>query len=127
MAQDSIMLALGNYRFSVSTAAFQTLQRTTEYRWAKLDTVGSRPKYQPIGIGEETITLDGIIYPHYAGGIAQLDAMRAEASTMQPLSLRSNKKLGQWAIKKITENQAQMLGDIPIKQEFSIELIFIGR
>ena len=42
MAAD-YMLALGAYRFSVDTAAYQELRRTAEYRWRAQERLGKPP------------------------------------------------------------------------------------
>jgi len=69
-----IMMALGSYRFSIDSAAYQErLQR--------------RPALQFVEAGEESIELSGLIYPHFKGGLEQPDTMRAEASKEQPLLL----------------------------------------
>ena len=81
------MLALGEYRFSISAAAYQELTRAAEYRWAAQERLGRRPARQYLGPGEETISLRGVIHPHYRGGPGQLDRMRAEAAKGEPLLL----------------------------------------
>ena len=73
------MLALGSYRFSIDTSAYQELLRTTSYRWARQPRLGRLPARQFVGPDGETITLNGVIYPHYKGGLGQLDALREEA------------------------------------------------
>ncbi|TAN71131.1 MAG: phage tail protein, partial [Magnetospirillum sp.] len=82
-----VMMALGGYRFSLSTAAYQDLDRTNEYRWAAQERMGRRSARQFTGPGDETIALSGVILPHYRGGLGQLDAMRAEAGKGKPLML----------------------------------------
>ena len=39
-----IMMALGSYRFSMDTAAYQEFRRQTSYRWTEQDRVGPRPR-----------------------------------------------------------------------------------
>ena len=89
-----VMMALGGYRFAIGTAAFQTLRRATEYRWAQMNRIGRRPAMQYVGPGVESIDLDGVIYPHFRGGLRQVEAMRAEARLGLPLMLVSGTGYG---------------------------------
>ena len=62
-----VMLALGSYRFSLSTAAYDRLSRQASWRWPSQDRLGAHPVRQYVGPGEQTIRLQGTIYPHYKG------------------------------------------------------------
>lgn len=128
MAQNDVMLALGDYRFSVSTAAYQVLERSTEYRWASHNTFGTLPKHQFVGGGKDSITLKGVIYPHYKGGIEQIDAMRSQAEQGVPLKLRAStgKNLGKWVVTTVREAQNHLIGGQPLKQEFTLSLLYYG-
>ncbi|MBI2235375.1 MAG: phage tail protein [Magnetospirillum sp.] len=124
-----VMMALGDYRFSVATAAYQTLERQTEYRWAKQDRMGRAPARQFGGIDDDTISLAGVILPHYRGGLGQLNAMRAQAGAGKPLMLVDGmgKVWGKYCILKVREGQSQFLGNgAPLKIEFTIELAAYG-
>ena len=55
------MPALGRYRFSLSTAAYQEFARTARYRWVANNGVGSEPTQQYLGPGEQTVRLSGVI------------------------------------------------------------------
>ena len=83
----SYLMALGDYRFSLETAAYQELTRSTEYRWQSQDRLRHRPAQQYLGPGREEITLNGMIYPSFRGGLGQLDRMRQEAEKGTPLLL----------------------------------------
>lgn len=128
MAQNDVILALGDYRFSVATAAYQALERATEYRWATLNTFGTLPQHQFVGAGKDTIALKGVVYPHYKGGIEQIDAMRAQAGLGIPLKLRAStgKNLGKWVITTVRESQSHLLSGQPLKQEFTLSLLYYG-
>ncbi len=104
MAQ-SIMMALGNYRFSIDTAAYQTLQRASSYQWQAQQRVGRKPALQFLGAGTDTINLDGEILPHFLGGLGQVAAMRAEAGKGKPLILTDSDGVvwGKWCITSIEE------------------------
>ena len=73
------MLALGQYRFSLQSAAYQSLSRQYQFRWASQAAMGVAPVMQFLGAGETKQTLQGEIYPFYRGGFGQLEAMAQEA------------------------------------------------
>ena len=120
-----MMLLLGEYRFSVDTAAYQSKNRTTTYRWGKQDRIGTEPWLQFVGPGDDTINIEGVIYPHYKGGLSQLEQMRVQAATGRPLLLAegTGKILGGWVIESITENETEFTKDgIPKRVSFTLEL-----
>ena len=123
------MLALGPYRFSIDTAAYQELARATAYRWASQPRLGRRPARQFVGVGEDTISLDGAIYPHYRGGLGQIDALRAEAAKGEALQLVTGRGdvLGLWVVERVEETQRLFLSDgRPRQVTFRIELAHYG-
>jgi phage protein U len=123
--QSTVLLALGAYRFSVSTGAYQKFKRDTAWRWPGQERIGMAPAKQYIGPGEDTISIDGVIYPHYRGGLRQVDMMRAQAGMGQPLPLITGfgRYLGNYCIEKIGESQEYLMSDgAPMKIEFNIEL-----
>ena len=124
-----IMLALGDFRFSVGTAAYQQLRRTVEYRWPSQARVGRRPSRQFVGIGEETIGLDGVIYPHYKGGLGQLPDMRTAAGKGEPQTLADGlgNIWGKFCILRVEETQTVFASaGVPRKIEFRLELANYG-
>ncbi|RRJ96870.1 phage tail protein [Opitutaceae bacterium TAV4] len=120
------ILALGTFTFSTSTAAFDTLQRSTAWEWAEQKRVGAYPLMQYTGAEVETITLPGTVFPLHAGaGLGQLDKLRALAAKGEPQSLADGRgrSLGRWVIRSITEDQSNHLpGGAPRKQAFSITI-----
>lgn len=121
----NMMMILGVYRFAIKSSAYQTLKRQSEYRWQEINRIGSNPTLQFTGFGVETIDLEGVIYPHFNGGLRQITLMRAQAGLGKPLFLISGNgfAFGRWCISKISENQSNFLKDgSPRKIEFSITL-----
>jgi phage protein U len=120
-----MMMILGNYRFSIDSAAYQTFARSSEYRWEELKRIGKESAMQFLGNGTDTITLEGTIYPLYRGGIGQIEHMRSEAGQGIPLMLISGNgtAFGRWCIVSVTEHQETFLKDgSPRKLTFSITL-----
>jgi len=123
------MLALGPYRFSVGTAAYQNLKHSAAYRWPMQERLGRLPARQFVGAGDETISLDGSIYPHYKGGLGQLDSLRAIAGQGLPLRLTDGRGIawGQWCVTQIDETQTVFFADgTPRKVDFSLTLARYG-
>jgi len=117
------------YHFNLDTAAFDELRRSTEFRWASQERLSRRPAQQAVGMGDEKITLKGVIFPGFKGGLKQLDTLRALGAQLQPLTLITGygDVLGAWCLKSLEEEQgALMQGGIPRKQGFTLEFVRYG-
>lgn len=124
MATD-VMLQLGDYQFTINTAAYQELRRSTEYRWPSQDRVGQSAALQYTGPGADSITLTGVVFPTWRGGIGQPDAMRAEADKGKPLLMVDGQGFvhGNWVIERIEEQQGTFFSDgVPRRQGFTLQL-----
>lgn len=119
------MMILGGYAFGLNTAAFQELNRTTEWRWPSQDVFESRPVLQFTGWGKDTIQLPGIIFPEYWGGTEQLEILRALAGQADPLILIDGRGniIGEFVITALQERQSVFApGGAPRRQEFTLTL-----
>jgi phage protein U len=117
------------YYFNLDTAAFDELRRQTAARWAGQERLTRDIAQQAVGQGEDKITLKGVIYPGFKGGIKQLDTLRAIVRRLQPVSLVTGygDVLGTWCLLSIDEEQGALLaGGIPRKQGFSLEFVKYG-
>jgi len=120
-----VMMQIGILQFSIDSAAYQSLSRSTEYRWARQARLGAHDALQFTGYGADTIELEGVIYPQFLGGLKQIDKMRSQASIGVPLPLVSGvgKVLGLWVIEAITEGQKVFAKrGVPMKQEFTMRV-----
>lgn len=128
----SYLAKLGDYVFELDTAAFQSLQRQTAYRWEIKNRLKRTPAAQFIGRGEDTITLPGFILPHFRGGIGQVGRMREMADTGDPLPLvyafeRVGQYNGLWCIKDISETRTLFFRDgVPRRIDFQLTLVAYG-
>jgi uncharacterized protein len=125
----AMMLALGIYRFALNTATYQSFKRNNEYRWPAVERIGKEPLLQSIGAGAERIDLEGIIYPHFRGGLEQINIMRNFLAQRKPHLLIDGKGyiLGYFVITHIEETQTTFLADgTPKKVEFRISLARYG-
>ena len=120
-----MMMALGNFIFSLYTLAYQELQRQTDYRHASSSRVGVAPARQFLGKGDDSITLPGWLAPELAGTPSSLDVLRYMAGTggAWPLIEGSGRIYGLWVIESITETKTLFFSDgTPRRIEFSIAL-----
>lgn len=124
-----MMLALGMFVFSLPTAAYQELQRQTEWRHASNNRIGAVPARQFLGRGDDTVTLPGIILPELSGSALSLDAIRLMANTGKawPMVEGSGRIYGLWVIESLGETKTLFFRDgTPRRIEFNLSLKRIG-
>jgi uncharacterized protein len=124
-----VLLQLGNFQFSVSTAAYQELRRSAEYRWAKMPRIAHRPALQFVGAGDDEIELRGVILPTFRGGIHQIDLLRSYAEKGRPQTLTTGRgeNLGPWCVLAIADEQSVMsFKGTPLRIEFTVRLSYYG-
>lgn len=120
-----MMLSLGMFVFSLSTLAYQELQRQTNWRHASNSRVGAPPALQFVGRGDDTITLPGIILPELAGSLLSLDALRLMANTGKawPMVEGTGRIYGLWVIESLSETKTVFFRDgTPRRIEFTLTL-----
>ncbi|MCI3908835.1 phage tail protein [Pseudomonas viridiflava] len=120
-----MMLALGMFVFSLHTAAYQEMQRQTDWRHPTSSRVGAQPARQFLGRGEDAITLPGVILPELAGSALSLDALRLMADTGKawPLVEGTGRIYGLWIVESMSETRTLFFRDgTPRRIEFSLSL-----
>ncbi|QDH64142.1 phage tail protein [Pseudomonas azotoformans] len=120
-----MMMALGMFVFSLKTAAYQELQRQTDWRHASNNRVGAAPARQFVGRGDDAITLPGIIFPELAGSSISLDAIRLMANTGKawPMVEGTGRIYGLWVIESLSETKTLFFSDgTPRRIEFTLSL-----
>lgn len=120
-----MMLALGMFVFSLSTLAYQELQRQTAWRHPSSSRVGAAPARQFIGRGDDSITLPGILFPELAGSKLSLYALRLMANTGKawPMIEGSGRIYGLWVIESLSETKTLFFRDgTPRRIEFTLSL-----
>ena len=119
-----MMMIFGMFVFSIPTATYQSLQRSTNWRHASNSRIGVAPAYQYTGPGEDTITLDGSIVPEF-GSQLSLTALRLMGNTGKsfPLIAGNGKIYGMWKLDSVDEPQTYFYKNgQPRKVEFSLKL-----
>lgn len=130
MLSSIVMMGLGGFRFGVNTAAYQTFRRSAGWRWEQLDRTGRAPALQFLGRDSDEISLEGVIYPHFKGGLRQVELMRLVADRGEPMILVDG--LGwiweRWVITTVEETKGVFMADgAPRKIEFAITLKAYGQ
>lgn len=117
------------FYFNLDTLAFNELMRQAEYKWVGQERLTRRAAQQAVGLGEEKMTLKGAVFPHWRGGLGQLDVLRKLAGRLVPLELvtGAGNVLGTWCLRSVQEEQSALLrGAIPRKQGFTLEFVRYG-
>ncbi|MBG53337.1 MAG: oxidoreductase [Rhodobiaceae bacterium] len=108
-----MMMSLGLFIFSIETAAYQQLQRSTAVDWAANKRIGQRAASQFIGPGDDTITLSGVLLPAFTGGASNLDQLRAMMNRGKASTLMDGRGhvLGFWSIRSVQETHSVFYRD----------------
>lgn len=120
-----MMMSIGQFVFSLTTLAYQDLQRQTSWRHAANSRVGARPARQFLGPGDDTITLSGMVAMEFSNGIASLEEIRTMADTGKawPLVDGAGYVYGQWVVEGLnTTNTLFLANGVPRRVEFQISL-----
>lgn len=123
------MMILGEYTFSLATAAYQSFERSKAYRWAAQKRVGREAAMQFLGPGEETVSLPGTVYPHAFGSARQIASMRAQADKGEPLLLVDGlgNVLGFWVVLSVKETHSALFKDgVARRVDFDLKLRYYG-
>lgn len=110
--------------FGLSTAAYDSLRRTTSFNVAAQERLQRQEALQAVNKGGETISISGAIYTKTAAGARQLDTLRRIGALQSPLQLTTGygDTLGRWYLVQIEEEQGGITTDgAPLKQQFSLE------
>ncbi len=119
------MLALGDFMFSLETAPYQTSDDSAPFRWPAQARIGREPALQFVGPGTRTLSLQGVIYPTFKGGLGQMDTLREMANQGEPLILVSGQGhvMGKWVITQVEESRSTfMAAGLPRKITFTLSL-----
>ncbi len=125
IAASNVMMRLGDYKFTLPLAVYQTLERSTEWKWPSQTRFLQGPSSQFVGNGEDRITLNGVIFPERLGGSKQIDRIREMGDMGQTYLLigGTGKIFGFWIIEGVDEKQSLFAAfGTPRKQEFIIKL-----
>ncbi|MFC0708843.1 phage tail protein [Azorhizophilus paspali] len=120
-----MMMALGQFVFSLSTLAYQEFQRQTDWRHSSTSRIGVRPARQFLGPGDDSITLPGVLLPELTGGLPSLDKIREMADTGKAWVLveGTGRIYGLCVIESLSETHSLFFADGTARRiEFSLVL-----
>lgn len=121
----SMLLALGQFVFELSTLAYQDFKRSNDWRHASNSRVGARAGYQFVGVGDDSVSLSGWVAPGQVGSYASIAALRAMGDSGQAFALVSGmgEVFGQYVIKQLEETGTYHdRRGRPGRVEFSLQL-----
>lgn len=120
-----MMMTLGFFVFSRLTVPYQTSQHEMVWRHPTNSRVGARPSAQFLGVGDETLTLSGVLMPEITGGELSFEALRKMADTGKayPLIEGRGTVTGFFVIEKISKGRSEFFSDGAARKiEFTIVL-----
>ncbi|HGL3703302.1 TPA: phage tail protein, partial [Enterobacter hormaechei] len=84
-----------------------------EYRWPSNSRVGKRDAFQFLGVGEEKITLAGVLYPELTGGRMTMTTIRlmAEEGRAWPLLDGTGMIYGMYVINSVSDTGSVFFSD----------------
>lgn len=82
----STLMVLGPVVFDL-VSNLQSINHEDTPAWAKHDVIGGGPVYEAMGMDEETVNLEGVIYPEHFGGVGTLSALKVANKRQIPLPL----------------------------------------
>ncbi|MCF1458078.1 MAG: phage tail protein [Shewanella sp.] len=119
-----VMLALGEFKFGINSAQYQSLKTAQTWRWAKKDRYGRKPGRQYHGPESMVKTLDIVIYPQDKADLARFHQLRAMADQGKPLRLvaggarwvdgglvSAGADLGLWVIESLNVDESLFMSD----------------
>ncbi|WP_067517824.1 phage tail protein [Endozoicomonas ascidiicola] len=123
---------LGRFAFGLDTGSVDSLSRNWSFRWASQERLGLNPAKQFTGLGDQTLSISGMIFPGEIGEAYFVEELAKEAGTGNPLLLVTNVKdvgqvLGYWCINSCQETSGNL--DYQNKARtisFSLSLSFYG-
>lgn len=128
-ATDWVMAAWGPYPFALASASWTTLRRQLSWGWRAQPRIGASPAMQFTAFGAQRVTLDGAIFPHFRGGLRQIDLMKLLADRAEPQVLVDGHGVyyGRFVCDGIEETRSLPMGDgAPRRIDFTMSLSSYG-
>lgn len=104
----AIPMALGPFMFHSLRFGFNGIGRDLSTRWASIQTVGGLNRLQWTGGDEDTVLIEGVLFPEEFGGLASLEGVRgaAQAGLVLPLITLAGNVFGMHVVEMVSEDQS---------------------
>lgn len=126
----SVLMSLGGFKFSITTAAYSQLVQKWEWRWSQQPLIGRTDSLQCTGKASDSVSLAGEVAPALFGvGTKQIDTLADLGNEMKPKLLVSGEGdvLGYWVIKSLQKTSSRFIkGGSARIQNYQMELLFYG-
>ncbi|PDO84705.1 phage tail protein [Kosakonia pseudosacchari] len=120
-----MMMVFGMFVFMLRTTPYQQLRHSQEWRHVKNERVNQSASWQYIGVGDDTVTLDGVLYPEITGGNLSLSALETIgfAGRPWPLIEGDGRIYGMYVLTRLERGKSEFdqYGN-PKKIEFTLSL-----
>lgn len=126
---ERVMLALGPFRFEMGQATYQSLAMSQSWRWPEQARIGREPALQFTGREPAEIRLQGVLFPGFDAGLAQVEEMRELADRGEPLQLVDGlgRVWGSWVIVEVGDTRSVLMDDgQPRRVGFEVKLKAYG-
>lgn len=120
----TVLMTLGEIRFSVEEGAYRQLSRALEIRVARMDRAGAQSGRQVLG-EDETLDIEGVCYPGQRHAVDRVDSFRAAARAYKPLMLTDGlgHVWGEYLIERVESRGAEFDGSgVPLREDFRLSL-----
>lgn len=129
-----MLIQLGNFQFSISTLAYNEIERVSSYSFASHQIIGSHNRLQAVGVNNEKLTFTGQYYAEFRNlvGVTNSDPfeeIRNISNEQKPLQLQSEdgKNHGYWVVTELNVRGSRYIEQGALKADFTIQLTFYGR
>lgn len=119
------VMGLGSFRFGVENANFNSVSRKTDADWASVRLLNRPISHQFTGPGEDKLTIAGVLFAHWTGGLEQLSGMRVAMKCGNVMMMVSSDGdvMGRWFISSLSDTRTHYgSSGRPKKIEFQLEL-----
>lgn len=126
----SVMLSLGSFKFSISSAAYSQLVKSWSWHWSSQSVIGQSDRLQAVGKAPIKIKLTGEVSPLFQNaGTQQIEQLAQLGDELKPQLLVSGLGdiMGYWCITSLSETSTKFLqGGVARLQSFDMEIQYYG-
>ena len=130
-----MLIQLGGFQFEIASAAYETLTRTTQAIWARLQILSEHERLHAVGNSNDVIQLVGTVYPEHAvrfggkKGTQTVDELRDMLKALIPyrITAADGRTWGFWVIETLRNQDSHWIPEgTPRRQAFWISLRYYG-